>query len=264
MKITLKTACVAFFACCTTAMAGTSANLDSDTLATDSIGFVKKTDIAECHLTADFPRNGTTVLHDSIVKHINRQLGRGTEENITNGYSLLVVQGDSIFADIFKEALNGRNYGYHGPAYTKEINVKKMHDEKNTVTYATEAYEYLGGAHPFSVYTGVTFAKQDGKVLDYKIFKDTTGNTFRKVLIDGLKGYFEVKSDAELVNCLLDIKRTKDIPLPATPPFFTDKGIMLIYGQYEIAPYAAGMPAVTIPFEQAKPLLTDSALMLLE
>ena len=49
------------------------------------------------------------------------------------------------------------------------------------------------------------------------------------------------------------------IPLPNTPPALTDKGISIIYQQYEIAPYAAGLPSFYIPYDKAADILTPAA-----
>lgn len=77
-------------------------------------------------------------------------------------------------------------------------------------------------------------------------------------LIEDPKKYFDVKTDKELVGMLLYIDNVKNIPLPANEPALTKDGITLIYGQYEIALYLAGMPTVTIPYEKAKYLLKDT------
>ena len=43
------------------------------------------------------------------------------------------------------------------------------------------------------------------------------------------------------------------IPLPSWQPFPSKDGLVFTYQQYEIAPYAAGMPAFTIPYEDIAP-----------
>ena len=43
------------------------------------------------------------------------------------------------------------------------------------------------------------------------------------------------------------------IPLPTWQPFPSKDGLVFTYQQYEIAPYAAGMPAFTIPYEDIAP-----------
>ena len=74
-----------------------------------------------------------------------------------------------------------------------------------------------------------------------------------------LKAYFDAKSDNDLKSKLQGVKSVSSLPLPSTPPFMTEKGYVLIYQQYEIAPYAMGMPGDTIPYNVLKPCLTPEA-----
>ena len=53
------------------------------------------------------------------------------------------------------------------------------------------------------------------------------------------------------------------IPLPAWTPYPTEEGLAFVYQQYEIASYAAGMPAFTLPYEDIAPWLTADARQLL-
>ena len=52
-------------------------------------------------------------------------------------------------------------------------------------------------------------------------------------------------------------------PFPQNPPYFEENGVCFLYQQYEIAPYAAGMPACVIPFETLRPYFTDDVLQML-
>ena len=49
-----------------------------------------------------------------------------------------------------------------------------------------------------------------------------------------------------------------NLPLPETEPWLTKEGLQLVYQQYEIGPYAVGMPTVQIPFTKLKSLLNAS------
>ena len=50
---------------------------------------------------------------------------------------------------------------------------------------------------------------------------------------------------------------------PVADPYMTEQGVHFLYQPYEIAPYAAGMPAFTISYEDIKPYLTIGALKLI-
>ena len=70
--------------------------------------------------------------------------------------------------------------------------------------------------------------------------------------------YFEVKTDEEL-NEQLQVNTIYSIPLPVTPPYFTEKGVAVTYQQYEIAAYAMGLPSMVIGYDELKPWMTGWA-----
>jgi hypothetical protein len=78
----------------------------------------------------------------------------------------------------------------------------------------------------------------------------------------GLKKYFEVNTDEELENCL-SLEHTYLLPLPANPPLFIKEGVSITYQQYEIAPYAAGLPSFILPYNEAKSLMNTTGKNLL-
>lgn len=92
--------------------------------------------------------------------------------------------------------------------------------------------------------------------MGWELLKEKPDSVVRSAIKDGLKGYFKVNSEEELYGCLFIDKPSETnadaqgqeilFPLPSTPPFLTKDGIRVIYQQYEIAPYAAGMPSCVI------------------
>jgi hypothetical protein len=75
---------------------------------------------------------------------------------------------------------------------------------------------------------------------------------------DSLKVYFGVKTDDELAEMLIDVP-VYNIPVPKTPPYIIEDGILAVYQQYEIAPYAAGMPSVKFSRKDLEPIMTGWA-----
>lgn len=76
-----------------------------------------------------------------------------------------------------------------------------------------------------------------------------------------MEQYFEVRTESELRDILL--LNNEPFPFPQNPPYFEENGVCFLYQQYEIAPYAAGMPACVIPFETLRPYFTDDVLQML-
>lgn len=237
----------------------------SEELKTDSIKFNKSNNLADCVITMEYPAERSTPLAKAVMGYIAETLGYENLNTLPQPSELLERVGEKTFnelCDMAREASEGG--ATDGFPYTDETHIKKIYESKNLVTFTTESYSYWGGAHGSMAFTPSTFTKDEGETLGFSIFKDTKSSKFKKVLKSGLKKYFEIKTDEELKEMLFLEGDIDDIPLPKTPPYFTKDGIVIVYAQYEIAPYAAGMPEITIPYDIAKALLTDEAAALIE
>ncbi len=150
--------------------------------------------------------------------------------------------------------------------------------EDTTATYA--AFNFSGfiynssAAHPYSSCGAgdITLRRSDGKWIR-KFFVDGAEEKMQPLLVAGMVHYFHDDCEQKEVNAknvfdqLLSDDHgntVKRIPLPTIwIPFPKDNGICLVYAQYEIAPYAAGMPAFVIPYKDVMPYLTEEAAALL-
>lgn len=234
-------------------------------IVTDSISCHKEDRLADCKVIADYPKNCNTPLGRAITEHINKTLGIHTDGSITDAENKVVASVDSAFAATRGQAseLRAAGLSIYAP-FAASISVRKKSENKLTVTYATDIYAYTGGAHGMAVYKETVFIKASGKIIDEGIFKDTSSAKFKRLIINGLKKYFNAADDAELKDYLLLEGDLKDLPLPAaSTPSFTDKGVKFIYQQYEIAPYAAGMPEAIIPYDTIKAFVKDEFLKIL-
>ena len=81
------------------------------------------------------------------------------------------------------------------------------------------------------------------------------------MLVKGLLGYygeFDLKMSEEELKEHLQLEGDL-IPLPVWTPYPTPEGLCFVYQQSEIASYADGMPAFTLPFDEVQPYLTPEA-----
>ena len=107
---------------------------------------------------------------------------------------------------------------------------------------------------------GVTFSKEDGSQIGWDIFADTT--QLAPIVKEYIGGYFDeigVTFEEYLFEGVYD-----DFPLPYTEPWLTAEGVKFIYGAYEIAPYAAGMPSGVVPYKMVDKYLSDKAKKLIQ
>lgn len=251
----------------------------SETLATDTVTFHRddslKVDIGGdsiySHLTTDiyvdWPSKGNTILTNAIKEFIDEQLGGNCPDTcLKQGVSMVNYYGRAYDDSLHSVLNNGGGLGF---CYNAKLG--KEYESNSVVSYSSTICIGLGGAHPMTSFIGVSFRKNDGRRLGYEIFRNdpfTFDNQGQPSLISmiksGLTKYFKVKNEEELKQMLLLNNEYSEIPLPANPPYFGKNGIVFTYGQYEIAPYAAGMPTVTIPYNKIKPLLTNVAKKLIE
>lgn len=222
-----------------------------------------KDDLVETTVTVDWPAGGTRdTLRTSIMMFFNEQLSFPVETYWMGPYGMVTKCAQIRFQELGEEAQNNKNAGMSISApYYNNTEIKCIYEGKKIVTYTSTTSVYTGGAHPMTQFVPVTFLKEYGNRIGYDVFKNTNSKVFKDAIIYGLKKYFNVKSDNELKSYLLDVKNLKKIPLPKANPYITDEGICLVYGQYEIAAYAYGMPKVVITKEVAKTLLKDASLI---
>lgn len=237
-----------------------SAVKEDNSVITDSVGFCKKDKLAECFIMADVPVQGNGLLCNTIREFISEQFGGTYDKGYAAMDSLVAYYGNMQFAELHNMADGLEQSDMAGFPYSYYATVRKIYETDKVVTYQTVISQYWGGAHPSTYASAMTFRKSDGRRFGDDIFNKTFSEKYVEIIKEGLKKYFDVKTDEELRACLLDSGEYYTIPMPQNPPYFTEDGIVLSYGQYEIAPYAAGMPAVVIPYGEAKALLKVSVI----
>ncbi len=119
-------------------------------------------------------------------------------------------------------------------------------NREGVLSIVTDQYEYTGGAHGGTMREGHTFSLKDGKQIELKDLLKAEPN-------------YKQKLDKMLKES------TKELAFPDAPGgptekpnfFVSESGIVIFYQQYEIAPYAAGIPTYTFNFSSILPKGTD-------
>jgi len=244
----------------------------TDKLTTKKIAKSLKNDAGEFDLAIDFPEGGNATLVNAIREYISESLGStygGGEEDTKQGsYSGDLADGDKMADYYFDLKVKEFQAMYNEmkqdgmpeiPELASSTKITKDYETDRVVTYLFNSYENGGGAHGGAVGSGMTFRKSDGRRVAWDMF---SSGKMQTVLRDGLKEYFEVKTDEELASNLT-LTETYLLPMPVTPPIFGKDGIIVTYQQYEIAPYAAGMPSFVIPYNKAKAMMNNTGKQLI-
>ena len=163
------------------------------------------------------------------------------------------------------------------PLFLKyELNIKfdtfKSKD-KGTVSYVFKNYEFTGGAHGGTGLMTYTFDKKGlvqaenildlngpnslalSKMLRDKLrdkFKVFYGEFYNGEMLDAGLGLQFIKNDAMSAKVGED---TFNFSLNFKHFVVLDEGITFIFGQYQVAPYVAGMPEVLMTWKELKPFL---------
>jgi len=121
------------------------------------------------------------------------------------------------------------------------------YDQDGVVSLYHDEYTYTGGAHGSTVRRSETWDTRTGQRLSlFQFVKDPTG-------------YHEKIMDAIRQQAELQIQRGENIYFEDYPQlisehfnpesfYLTPEGVVIYFQQYEIAPYAGGLPEFTIPF----------------
>ena len=228
---------------------------DDDMVAGLVATFNKEEDHLACDIVAAVPDD---VVAQAVGQWLNTQLGNHYEGDVSDLHELVSAQGNYHF-DFLRQTYDEGVPDFAELSYNASMEV--LFENEQVVTYGLTVEQDLGGAHPTSESYGATFRKDNGQQLTW----DMVTGDLHELVVEMLKSYFNVETDADLMKHLLEdkVKDVKSIPLPVNPPYITEEGIALIYQQYEIAAYAYGMPGDTIPFDRFKPFLADWAQQLL-
>ena len=253
-------------ACGHRAVSGTGA--DALVFSSDSSTYSDST--VEVNIAFDYPQSGPQPLADSLSTYVCQQLGINSPSDDATFAKRKELEEE--WQELAAADLHMQLY------YTRNLTL--LHDTTHYVTLQNSIEEFHGGAHGSYTYYGQTFRKSDGQRIGYVSIYDQDNGTFhiehqtlfndkvetpefKALLKEGVGSYFKEMSNGDddwtLEDMLIGVDDVNALPLPQYPPTFTKDGLSFVYQQYEIAPYAAGLPSFTIPYDKAKPFLTDDA-----
>lgn len=151
------------------------------------------------------------------------------------------------------------------PKFEYSFSLVKTDETDRYAVFVNEDYVYLGGAHGGIVGQGpMTFDKKTGDLVE-TFLEPGCLNDIQPLLRKGIAEYFSIYGEDVTPENVDEYLMTDNgvIPFPAWTPFPAENGLGFLYQQYEIAPYSAGMPGFTIPYDDILPFLTAEAKALL-
>lgn len=216
-----------------------------------------------CKIYADYPTNGSPYLVQNIREWISESLGGDYTGDLTDGKKVIEHYGKTYSARMKKDMEELGNDTTMGQS-VYYIQLRNAFETGQFVTYTEETYQYAGGAHGGETFSGAVFRKTDGRRMGWNVFKKDSLEAIKTFIEAGLQHlYFKAKDKKTFREGLL-LDEYEEFPLPQSDPLFMKDGVQFVYQQYEIAPYAAGRPTCTIPYQVLKNYFTATALPLAE
>lgn len=160
------------------------------------------------------------------------------------------------FTDFVKKCTDdglelGRYAADDGPDYSsyfKNVKTSVADTTSITITAKTRMEDYTGGAHGSHWTAYYTVDTRNGSLL-------TEDNLFQKGYKDQLLPLLKdlLTNTRNSQGETITILDAEAITLNGNF-YFTDKGMVYVFNEYEIAPYSDGLIEVTIPYEKLEPL----------
>lgn len=249
---------------------------ETKTLTTDSICVKSDSaNIADVKVCVDYPTGGKDELVDSVRAYINNCLHShfmALDENGKPLSDVALYDGDitdgNALAAYYCNAYRTEAVKLHAeesippvPApFVHYIEIKMCCDTSTFVSYTVNSYVFSGGAHGSDLIDAATFSTADGHVVGYPV--DTAKVKELQPVLRKYIAEYMAESDKTInsknVTDYLFIDNDV-IPLPVVTPYFTPQGLKFVYQQYEIAPYAVGLPSFTVPYKELASWLTSEA-----
>ncbi|MGX8694993.1 MAG: RsiV family protein [Prevotella sp.] len=239
-----------------------------DSLVVDRMVQEQKDSIIEVSYQVDYPVAGKLVLVDSLRRFITQAIDVNPQKYSDFKEALKSVVRQQ-YASLNEERTEfDAEVDFEVPSFAYECRVELEEQNDSYVTFSTAIYEYHGGAHGGAFGACTTFRKDNGQQLGWNMLQDPHSAGFLNLIKKGLYAYFSsadetITNDSQLQDCLLIVGDVSHLPLPSCQPWLTKEGMVLSYQQYEIAPYAAGMPSFVLTYQEVRPYLTKEALQLL-
>lgn len=207
-------------------------------------------------LEVDFPESGNFFVINNIREWMSEQLGGTYEGSLEDAAKMFAHYKTATLQDFQQNIIPDMPAVPDMECY-KGVKITKMYETDRYVSYLYTQEGYSGGAHGWYLMQGQTFRKSDGRRIDYDIFRTELMDELADLVKDNIfSQYFE--SDKEQFENSLTMENNDFFPLPTSAPIFREDGVEFVYQQYEIACYAAGLPACVISYDLIEPFLTQA------
>ena len=173
---------------------------------------------------------------------INKSLVTQQQFFITNNVKILYPQA-------VKDYKNSLLNGYPFNPYGAFLNYVVSYNENCALSFYYDTYNYTGGAHGTTIRKSDTYSLNTGREIPLSAYyKNIT--TYRKNILEIILQQAD-KRQQENPGMFFDEYRSLIKKYFNEESYYlTPDGIVIYYGQYDIAPYAVGIVEFVVPYSQ--------------
>ncbi len=156
--------------------------------------------------------------------------------NVMNLYQMAMVEYEYSIVN---------NYPVH--QFEAYVDFTVTYNQNCTLSLYFDQYEYAGGAHGLTYRYSDTWDLTHSRRLELSDFFPASSNE-KDYILQTINEQIEKQLANENAMYFEDYKKLTLENIKANSFYLTREGLVIYYQQYDIAPYAAGLPSFTIPY----------------
>lgn len=114
------------------------------------------------------------------------------------------------------------------------------------ISFTQQGYEYSGGAHGMPYWIAHTFDLHTGEELGLSFFVANEEAEFKDIVTEQFIRMYDVDPDLYWDDAITIVQESVDFE---SPFYLKEEGLVIYFGPYELAPYAAGFVEIVVPYE---------------
>lgn len=158
----------------------------------------------------------------------------------------------------YETVKNDKNSSFANYSFDKNLTLHR--NDSNIISFCESFYEFTGGAHGMYAVRGVTFDVKSGEELALEDIVSNPKRFYGQAIKYILKELDENYGEGLFPEYKEVVKESTFGETPASW-YLDSAGIVINYDLYLIAPYAAGAPSVTLPYDEFAEYIKEEYIM---
>ncbi|WP_300485535.1 DUF3298 and DUF4163 domain-containing protein [Flavobacterium sp.] len=186
-------------------------------------------------------------INNAVFNTVREIVYFGEQPYTASNYQELMENFVKSYNDLIAQFPNDKM-----PAWEATVEGKVVYHSENIINITLKHYTFTGGAHGYSGVRSIVLNAETGKTIPEEGFiKDKKG--FQAYAEKKFREKFNIPAGKPINENGLMFEN-EVFQLPETY-IFSEKGLVLYYNTYEIAPYVDGPRELLLPYDSIKPYL---------